>query len=96
MSNKKSQSMGLRVLIVALLLIITAILLIAAFTGFFKKEMEEIGDKVNSLGDNDCDGVANIFDKCCETSKGNWDLVGANGCAPDEERKKCKGSKKMC
>ena len=82
--------MGLRVLIVALILIITAIILIAAFTGFFKKEAGEIDDKIGSLDDKDGDGVANLFDRCCNTDKDNWDLVDGKGCAPGDKREKCK------
>ena len=82
--------MGLRVLIVALLLIITAIILIAAFTGFFRQETSEVDKYVKSLGDGDEDGVVNMFDKCCCTAPGQIDLVDSKGCAPEENPKKCK------
>jgi len=90
MMNEKAQSMGLRVLIVALLLLVTAVILIAAFTGLFRKETTEIGEHISSLDDKDDDGVANIFDRCCCTSKENTDLVNTMGCAPGEQTKKCK------
>ncbi len=62
--NKKATELPMNVIIIALILITAAIILIAVFTGMFRKEGSELDKKISALGDFDGDDVANMFDKC--------------------------------
>ena len=62
--TKKAQGMPLSMLIVALILITTAIIIIASFTGFWKTEGNELDNQIGKVDDCDEDGIANMFDKC--------------------------------
>jgi len=62
--NKKGMDMPMNVIIIALILITVAIILLAVFTGMFKKEGSELDKKIRGLQDCDDDKVANMFDKC--------------------------------
>lgn len=77
--DKKAMDMPMNVIIIALVLITVAIILIAVFTGMFRKEGSELDNKINGLSDCDDDGVANMFDKC--------------PCDPDTET--CVGKEKL-
>jgi len=62
--NKKAIEMTVSTIAVFILVIIVLAVLIFIFKSQFVKETDIIGEKIDSLGDCDCDGVANFLDKC--------------------------------
>ncbi len=62
--NSKKAALPMQYMIVAMILLVTAFIIIAAFTGLFGKQKEQIEGQIDSLGDYDGDGIVNMFDRC--------------------------------
>ena len=81
--SKKGASLPMNILVVAIILLVVLVIYLAIFQGLFKKESGHIDKQISNLDDHDGDGVINMYDKCCCTTD-KIDLVGINGCSPDE------------
>ena len=62
--SKKGVELSLNVVIIALILLVVLVVVIAVFGRLFSKETAQIEEKIDSLGDEDDDGIVNMFDKC--------------------------------
>jgi len=65
--SKKAVELSLNTVIIAAILLVTIIVIISVFTKLIGKETDQISDQIDSLDDEDDDGIINMFDKCpCE------------------------------
>ncbi|MBD3249772.1 hypothetical protein GF336_07030 [Candidatus Woesearchaeota archaeon] len=92
--NSKKAALPMQYIIIAMILLITAFIIIAVFTGLFGKQKEQIEGQIDSLGDYDGDGVVNMFDKCpCEKTL-SGDEEQFKGCATKQALNTAKTSPK--
>ncbi|MBW3014936.1 hypothetical protein KY330_00780 [Candidatus Woesearchaeota archaeon] len=88
---KKGQGFTWETLITATIVILVGVIVIFIFRSYINKQTGAIDTQLASLGDCDCDGIANMFDECkCE--KGSAEF---KGCTKDpsqmkDDEKKCK------
>ena len=96
--SKKSIG-ALEVVIGFVILIVVAIVVIFIFKTYVGREVAVIGEKLDSLGDCDCDGVPNFLDKCpCIPGLEGAELTGCLGDRPvpctSAQIKQCKENPK--
>ena len=68
MGKKKSMSLPLNYVILAIILLVTLFVILFITTNMLGKEKNQITDKIDALGDADNDDIGNMFDKCPCTS----------------------------
>jgi len=80
MKNKRGFQLTLSLVVVALILIITAFVVIGSFTNIFGKGTGELKKGITLNQDSDGDGIINAFDKCpCASGSEEY-----NGCSSKE------------
>ena len=85
--GKKGVELSMNVVIILVILLIVAVSVIAVFGKLFGKEAGQIERQIDSLGDEDKDGVANFFDKCpCSPGEREFD-----GCLTQQDLDDTKG-----
>jgi len=87
MKSKKAASLPMTILVVAIILLIVLVIYLGVFQGLFKKEADHISCQIENLGDQDGDGIVNMFDKCCKVWHGNE--VGVDGCGEGDDEGPC-------
>lgn len=90
MMLKKGVSLPMNILVVCIILLVVLVVYLGVFQGLFRKEGGQIDCQINRLGDDDEDGVINMFDKCCPAEMKTDKVVGADGCAEGQDHKICK------
>jgi len=78
--GKKSQGNTFWIIIAAIIALVVVVLVIWWFRGGGGKAFGEVEKKIDSLGDCDKDGIANMFDKCPCTAVGGEENPEAEGC----------------
>ena len=77
-------------LVYGIIAVVVVVIIIFSFKGLFGKEASTTDSQIESTGtDTDCDGVMNIFDRCCTKDAASRDKVDLTGCAPGDEKEKC-------
>jgi flagellar basal body-associated protein FliL len=80
-NEKKAQGHSFWIIITAIIALVVVVLIIMWFSGAGGKAFEEVEGKIGSLGDDDGDGVANMFDKCpCDPNIGSEFPEGVTEC----------------
>jgi len=81
----KKKGVAWQFLILGIIAVVVMIIILVAFKGLFGREADTTKDRIDDTSkDYDCDGVMNIFDKCCTRS--DIDKVGLDGCAPSDTK----------
>lgn len=94
----KKKAVEWHFLVLGIIAIITMIIVIFGFKNLFGKEATNTGLQIdNTKDDFDCDGVMNLFDRCCATDQALTSKVKLDGCAPTGDKViKCDPNKKTC
>jgi len=79
-NSKKGIDKGIGTIAGFVLVIIIVMLIIVWFKGAGDQGFEVIGDQIDTLGDCDSDGAANMFDKCPCDPIGNEEHPELKGC----------------
>ena len=100
MKSKKAVELATNTIIVFAIVLIVLIVVITIFTRYMSQETEVIGNQIDSLGDCDCDGVANFLDKCpCIPGEDKAELDGCRVNDKDEikcSKTECDKAKEKC
>lgn len=79
-NSKKGIDKGIGTIAGFVLVIIIVMLILVWFKGAGDQGFEVIGDQIDTLGDCDGDGAANMFDKCPCDAIGNEEHHNLTGC----------------
>ena len=92
----KKKGVAWQFLVLGIIAVLVMVFVLGAFKVLFGKEVDTTKGQIDETStDNDCDGVMNIFDRCCTEDPTNREKVDISGCAPgDKKPSKC--DKKIC
>lgn len=79
--SRKAESLPITMIIVAIIVLVTAFIVIMGFKSLFGKGLTGLGENQDKAKDSDKDGVIDFFDDC-KCMKG---LDSNNGCPPSQK-----------
>ncbi len=93
--NNKGQGRSFWIIVTAIIALVVVVLIIWWFRSGGGKAFSEVESKIESLGDCDGDGAANMFDKCPCTPVTGEENPEAEGCPVGTPATECTEAQKQ-